>query len=308
MAATTNQRDRAAQDESAIPDQRGMEAMRKTAIAMGLLVLSASTSVGCKSTSKLAWWKSNKADETALAHAAPELPSDAAKKAEGAQVAGGAAPFKPANTTGSTAVAAKSGSGYPSTDAPAFTPSAVTQVAANTTPTAGAAGPYDPAATPAPKSPTTSVATTGTDRYGLGSTAATGASPAGATTAPAYGQAPSGVASSAPSYSPTTDLAGVASRYGTPATSTTAPAVAATTPVAPAYSPAAVTPVSMAATQPYRPGGTSSYNVSVASLPTSTASPTPATTSSASGAATTPTSTAPTAPATTPTTGTNRYW
>ena len=56
-----------------------MEAMRKTAITVGLLVLSASTSVGCKSAPKLAWWKSDKTDETALAHAAPELPSDAAK-------------------------------------------------------------------------------------------------------------------------------------------------------------------------------------------------------------------------------------
>lgn len=284
--------------------------MRKTAITVGLLVLSASTSVGCKSTSKLAWWKSNKTDETALAHAAPELPSDAAKKAEGAQVAGGAAPFKPANTTGSTAVAAKSGSGYPSTDAPAFTPNAVTQVAANTTPTAGAAGPYDPAATPAPKAPTAAVATTGTDRYGLGSTAATGASTAGATTAPAYGQAPSGVASAAPSYSPTTELAGVASRYGTPPTPTT-------TPVVPNYSPAPVTPASTAS---YRPGGTSSYNpvsandVRVATLPESPTSttpsapvttPTPPATTTAVAPAT-PASVTPTTPAPSP--SANRYW
>lgn len=291
--------------------------MRKTAITVGLLVLSASTSVGCKSAPKLAWWKSNKTDETALAHAAPELPSDAAKKAENAQVAGTAAPFKPANTTGSTAVASKSGSSYPSTDAPAFTPNAVTQVA-NTTPTTGAtattgaSGPYDPAATPAPKAPTTSVATTGSDRYGQGSTAVGSTSPSATATAPPYGQAPSGSSSSAPNYSPTTDLAGGASRYVAPATPTTTPAV-------PNQPPTQVQLASTASTQPYRPGGTSSYNpvrvdeprVAIRpESPTSTTPVAPATTPEAPAT----TAIAPATPASaTPTTtaapaSSNRYW
>lgn len=279
--------------------------MKKTAIAVGLLVLSASTSVGCKSASKLAWWKSDKNNETALAHAAPELPSDAAKKAEGGagtQVAGGGAALsKPSHATTSTAVAAKSGSGYPSTDAPPFTPNTVTQVAASVAPAtglpaaSGAAGPYDPTATPSPKATTSAVAATGTDRYGLGILAASGA--AGA---PAYGQSPS----AAPSYSPTTDLASVASPYGTPASNATAPSATAGTTTAPAYSPASVTPVSMAATQPYRPGGTSSYNVSVArSLPSSTPTSSTGTTTAPADATATPV-----APETTPTVGANRYW
>jgi hypothetical protein len=291
--------------------------MRKTAIIAGLLILSASTSVGCKSAPKLAWWKSSKTDETALAHAAPELPSDAAKKAEAGastQVAGGsAAPFKPANATGSTSMASKSSGGYPSTDAPPFTPNAVTQVAANTASvtsaptTSGAAGPYDPTATPTPKSTPTVVAATGTDRYGLGSVTA-GASSTASTTAPTYGQAASGASTTAPTYMPTTDLAGVASRYGTPAGGIAATGAPTTASAAPTYSPAPVTPVSTAATQPYRPGGTSSYNVSVASLPSSSTS-TSSTAASATGTTTPPTSTAPTAPASAaPSTGTNRYW
>ena len=300
--------------------------MRKTAITVGLLVLSASTSVGCKSTSKLAWWKSNKTDETALAHAAPELPSDAAKKAEGVQVAGAAAPFKPANTTGSSSVAAKGGSGYPSTDAPAFTPNAVTQVAGGTTPTAGstitagAAGPYDPAVTPAPKVSIPAVATTGNDRYGMGSTDATSTSSVAATTTPAYGQAPSGATSAPPSYSPTSDLAGVASHYGAPAGASTMPATAATTPGVPNYSPAPITLASTASTQPYRPGGTSSYDpprtddVRVATRPESPTSTKPAAPVTTPTAPATTTAIAPATPASaTPTTpaapvGANRYW
>lgn len=296
--------------------------MRKTAITVGLLVLSASTSVGCKSTPKLAWWKSNKTDETALAHAAPELPSDAAKKAEGAQVAGGAAPFKPANTTGSSSVAAKSGSGYPSTDAPAFTPNVVTQVAANTTPvvgsttTAGAAGPYDPTATPAPKAPAPTVATTGNDRYGLGSSAANGSSAVSTTPLPTYGQAPSGVASDAPSYSPSTDLGSIASRYGTPPNNSTTPVAPATTSIASTYTPAPV----MQASTAYRPGGTSSYNavsaddVRVATRPESPTSTTPSTPVTTPTAPATTTAVVPATPASaTPTTtaapaSANRYW
>ena len=283
--------------------QKGMDAMRKTAITFGLLILSASTSVGCKSAPKLAWWKSDKTDETALAHAAPELPSDAAKKAEAGsvtQVAGGSAPaFK----TDSSTAAAKTSGGYPSTDAPPFTPSAVSQVA-STAAASGAAGPYDPAATPAPKAPAAAVAGTGTDRYGLGSLASN-AGAAGSSTTTSYGQ-PAGQASSTPSsYASTPAGVGVPPNYGMPPVSG-GDAVAQT---APPYSPAPVTPASntsTVSTQPYRPGGTSSYNVSVASLPpSSTPSPSAA---PAGGAATTPTT--PVAPSTTapPATGANRYW
>ena len=279
--------------------------MRKTAIAVGLLVISASTSVGCKSTQKLAWWKSNKTDETALAHAAPELPSDAAKKAEGTQVAGGAAPFKPANAASSSSVSSKSGSNYPSTDAPAFTPGAVTQVAANTTTKVGAttnpgmAGPYDPAATPAPKASIASLALPGADRYGSGTSGATAPVPG----SPNYGQAPSSETDVDPSHSPIVDVGGVTNRYGLPPVGTTP-----TPPTAPGNTP--VPPnagASMAATQSYRPGGTSTYNVSVATRP-------PSSSASASTSMTRPeaeassTSTAPTVPLTTPSTSTNRYW
>lgn len=260
--------------------------MRKTAITVGLLFLSASTTVGCKSAPKLAWWKSNKTDETALAHAAPQLPSDLAKEADAksaAQVAGGvAAPFKP----GATAPAG----GYPTTDAPAFTPTAVASNAA----TGAAAGPYDPSATPTPKA--TTVASSVGDRYGLG-TAVGGES----STAPAYGQAPS--------YSSTDSLESVASRYGSPAGGVSATTPIAGSATAPAYSPAAVTPVSTASVQPYRPGGTSSYSVtatpdshvSVASVPGT--SSTPPSTAPSAGATTTPEASTPPA-----STGANRYW
>ncbi len=254
--------------------------MRKTAITCGLLLLASATSVGCKSTQKLAWWKSSKSEPSALAHTAPELPSEAALKAEGkAQVA----------QTG------KSGSGYPSTDAPPFTPSAVTQAAAGAlaSATAGAAGPYDPAATPAPKVPPTAVASTGTDRYGFGSTGSAADSTLAASAAPASVQDPG-----QPS---TADLTAVASRYGMPASSATAPA----------YSPAVVTPASTVAAQSYRPGGTSSYggaasgdsHVSVASVPYGNTSSTPAAPTTTTESSATPTEAAPPAAS-----GSNRYW
>lgn len=272
--------------------------MKRTAIVIGLMMLFAPSTIGCKSSPKMAWWKSNKASEsTAIAHQAPELPSDAAKQADAArstQVAGGSAPpFTPGQVSGSTTTSGAST--YPSTDAPAFVPSAVSQLASSTPSTTPAStstvtsGPYNPAATPVAKAAPVETATAGVDRYGMGLVA-------GATDAAAAG------------YSATTETANnvanstsdVASRYGMPAGGTSVaqtPGVAAVSP----YSPAHVTPASsMVSTQPYRPGGTSTYSASVPSMASLPAGTTPVATPA--GTATTPTSTA---PASTPT---NRYW
>ena len=261
--------------------------MKQTSFVIGLAMLVASTSVGCKSAPKMAWWKSKDAAEaTAMAHQAPELPSDAAKKAEAksssTQVAGGvAAPFVPGAAAGGSTTPS---SNYPTTDAPAFTPNAVAQ----TTPaSAGASGPYNPAATPVGKAAPVAVATTGVDRYGASDPAA----------AVQQGLAAGYSATKEVAANAVNSAADVESRYGTPAADAAATytsGVAAVTP----YSPAPVTPASsVVATQPYRPGGTSTYSVpSMASLPPSSTPPT----------ATTSTTPATTTPASAPTS--NRYW
>lgn len=265
--------------------------MKRTAIVIGLMMLLAPTSIGCKSAPKMAWWKSNKtAESTAMAHQAPELPSDAAKQADAAkssQVAGGAAPpFTPGQVSGGSTTTSGA-STYPSTDAPAFVPSAVSQMAGGTSPVSTAAGPYNPAATPVAKTAPVEATTAGVDRYGMG--LAAGAVNAAAS----VNSATTEVASNA-GYS----ASDVASSYGMPAAGVSVaqtPGVAAVAP----YSPAQVTPASsVVSTQPYRPGGTSTYSAqqsvpSMASLPDSSTSTetTPA-----------PTQTAPTS------TPSNRYW
>ena len=259
--------------------------MKKTALTLSLLALTASGSIGCKSAPKMPWAKTAKTNDTALAHAAPELPSDAAKKAEANSAQLAASTGKPAG--GSTAAAS---GGYPSTNAPTFTPSAV---AANVAPAVasmtGASGPYNPASTPAPKTPVANTVSTMGDRYGQAASDV------------------AGTVQSVPSYSPTTDLAS-ATPYGAPpsAGGNLTPATPASQAPAP-YSPAPVTPASTAAVASttggsYRPGGTSSYSgVNVASLPTSPTSTPTAT--PAAGDAAAPAPAAGAAPA-----GSNRYW
>jgi hypothetical protein len=194
-----------------------MEAMKKTFLAAGLVVVFGSGLVGCKTTPKLAFWKKDAAaDATAVAHSAPALPSDLAKQsATGAtSVAQSrlseAAPFVPGQVAraSSTAVAPAS---YPSTDAPPFTPDVATRIASSapTTSTSApvvqtatapsshlgsiAAAPYNPAATPAPAAPQVATTSAPESRY------------VGAQTpsAPLYGQPPFGAIAGASNATPT---------------------------------------------------------------------------------------------------------
>jgi len=131
--------------------------------------------VGCKSTSQMAWWKSaNKSDaeSTALAHsAAPELPSEVAKRAErlaaNSTSGGEAASFVPNLAPAPVAITAATvpkpttpATGYPTTGSGRIT-APFASTAANTSPAAyptteaaashlGSIGmPYDPSAVPA---------------------------------------------------------------------------------------------------------------------------------------------------------------
>lgn len=180
-------------------------------VAATLVTICAAGVVGCKSTSQLAWWKSaNKSDieSTAMAHsAAPQLPSEAARQAEGLAVnvspptaGGGAVPFVPGNATAlastvaSTAMPASSPASYPATGMPshamATTANAHTHATNSATQMASShvgtlAMPYDPNAVPQSSgevvaqvaSPTVSA-----ERYGAASHATTPAT----STPPAY--------------------------------------------------------------------------------------------------------------------------
>ena len=58
--------------------------MKQSALAAGLAACIGLSAVGCKSTSKLAWWKKpGSTESTALVHTAPPLPSDLAKRRSG---------------------------------------------------------------------------------------------------------------------------------------------------------------------------------------------------------------------------------
>jgi hypothetical protein len=277
-------------------DKQGTEAMKHTALAAGLAALLGTSSLGCKTAPKLAFWKSDKsAESTALASSAPQLPSDLAKNepaASAAQVAGGtAAPFVPGQAARTASVAASSAAPpkYPSTEAPAFSAGATNQLArtsgigsgpqAKSANLGSIAMPYNPSATPTPKAATSSAALmAGADRYSSGLAGASTTA-----TLPNYGQAPSGAAladaaktaatsdtnSVANSYAPVAQVGMtpvapyIPPRYGTtPVTTAAATAPTATTPAAtvaattPAMTPSAVL---TASAQPYRPGGTSTY-------------------------------------------------
>jgi hypothetical protein len=273
--------------------------MKKKTVAAGLLALAASSSLGCKTTPKLAFWKSNDAEATAIAHEAPAMPSEAAKLAasQGAasRAAGGdAAPFVPSGG----AIASTMPASYPSTDAPAFTPDIASRAASAATATAApstnalttgnlgsiAAAPYDPTRPPRPTVATTGPATSTlpASRYGAASTASPfGAPPTGAIAAagaasesvpglPPIGGVDSAasryasVGATAPTSPTTAAWDSAVSRYGSAATAANNAALgAATTANNAASAVASVTtqpaPATTAAAQPYRPGGTGTY-------------------------------------------------
>ena len=232
---------------------KGTEAMKRTTFAAGLIALAGVSSIGCKTTPKMAWWKSDTAaaaESTAIAHSAPALPSDLAKPSAAgatgstttaiAQTSGGqAAPFVPGRTTTTTvsstptssatmASATAAPASYPSTSAPAFTPdmagriasatSAATSAAASMPTTGGnlgsiAATPYNPSMPPQPTAASLAAAAPTADTRYVA-----------ATSAPLYGTPPSGMtagattpiaAASAAGFLPGLPAIG-GSRYGAP--------------------------------------------------------------------------------------------
>jgi hypothetical protein len=273
--------------------------MRGTIFAASLAVLVGVSSVGCTSMPSLAWWKTadnSNANATAVARAAPALPSDVAIQNEG--LATNAAPAT-GNTPApyvATAAPVVTPTGYPNTGAPSFTstPPSVAQVrpAMNDSNLGTINLPYNPngvppaatvAAVPPAAAPTTPsrYATPSTPDYPPTNTPAGNlpqiadagsryGTQTAANTIPAYNPAP------APSYAPPTAQASVPSTnggYGATLTSATGeigdryaqPATTAPT-QAPAEQPAAVPGnastgqgQAIATSEPYRPGSTSSY-------------------------------------------------
>ena len=158
--------------------------MRTNIFAVGLIMVMGLGSLGCKTASQMAWWKTADnaaADSTALAHSAPALPSDVARQAESfvstevnittePQRGGGVVgPFVPgaAQTPASPAMASAAPSAYPSTggsnagnptsvaagSVPAAAPplaAAISESAANL---GSVAMPYNPNAVPAARAP-----------------------------------------------------------------------------------------------------------------------------------------------------------
>jgi hypothetical protein len=155
------------------------EAMRIKIIAAALVALMGLGTAGCKTASKMAWWKTAEnadADSTVLAHSAPALPSAVARQADAVAstevniTTGGtpsglassnvAAPFVPGVPATQQVTPAASHSAvadavpvYPSTGASSFVP-APAQIATVATPDqsinlGSVAMPYNPEAVPA---------------------------------------------------------------------------------------------------------------------------------------------------------------
>lgn len=197
--------------------------MRRKILAIGFVSAVVLGSVGCKSASKLAWWKTaenGSGESTVLAHSAPALPSEIARQTENfasteinitpGNGGGTAAPYVPTAppTTPSTVVAANTAPpAYPSTGASSFSPSTTSQASAaipsQSANLGSVAMPYDPNAVPAPPAsnnvPTASI-DTGANRY---------ASTAPASSAPAFNPTTS-------TPPPTTGYPSTGDRYGTP--------------------------------------------------------------------------------------------
>jgi len=267
--------------------------MRGTVLAASLALLVGGSSVGCKTTSNMAWWKSAGKDApeaNVLAHSAPELPSEIAKQVEAAsagasqQLAGGvAAPFVPSAATPPAATVASlaNAAAYPSTEAPKFTPAtpATTVPAAPASANLGSvAMPYNPNAVPPVAKAAPAAAPVSTDRYAAATAPASTTTPA-ATSYPGsstrYGaqvaSVPTAPTTSTPATSPyaaaapstPTSAASIepqlSSRYAQTVPSTSLPVDnSLATPQAPAV-PASATPVSVAEAAPFRPGGTGTY-------------------------------------------------
>ncbi len=292
--------------------------MRGIILTASLAVLVGVSSVGCKSVPSLTWWRTastTDANATAVAHAAPALPSDVAIQTEGlaaniATTAGGAggaggsaAPYVP------TAASAVTPAGYPNTGAPSYlstvASSAVATPAMNDSNLGTIDMPYNPNAVPpaATAAPAATIAAAPiANRYSTTATpsnAATNtlsnsapkfsdagsryATPTTSSSTPAYNTAP--VTSFAPPPVPTTappannysaTMAGaispVGDRYAQPTTTTLAPTAQASTTTgnfgtSPKTSTVQTTQT-IATTEPYRPGATSTYP-GAASEPTS---------------------------------------
>ncbi len=245
--------------------------------------------LGCKSAPKMAWWsssKDSKVESTAVAHAAPQLPSEVAKQTEGVNSADpvqiSSAPAFAANSSNETgnstgaapaytATASPSGA-YPSTGAQSYVPATnQATLPASSTTALTSAMPYNPNAVPAPKSDSKmeSVASSAIlsnspaveDRYGSFSTQTTSQALA---SAPATGTASSPTNglqnSNSTSDTAATPYAGTNSlgdRYAMP----NSPTQETKDPVTKASAePQQVQAASaIASTEPYRPGGTSTY-------------------------------------------------
>ena len=227
--------------------------------AYGILaLLFVVSTTGCKSMPSLTWWKTasktEAADSTALAHGAPQLPSEVALEAEranAAQVAAASSITVTAPPYVSTGAPSINPSVYPSTSAPAFKASTTTeQVAATTAPPAknpnlgSIALPYNPDAVPPPAPSTTTLAQASapTDRYG--STTAAAPQPPTSFGAPSNPAIPAGGSS----FSSSSTSAGLGDRY----------ASASVSPGTSDFDPVSASPSTPAAPSPTTPSNFSS--------------------------------------------------
>ena len=245
--------------------------MRVKILTASLAVVVGCGALGCKSAPKMAWWSSSKdakVESTAVAHAAPQLPSEVAKQAEGVnpvdplQISTAPAFAATTNPVKSSVAEAALASAYPSTGAPSYVP---TKSVATTTSPSSSAMPYNPNAVPAAKTTTpeqSMAATTNLnsspapdDRYGNRYTQ---------NTEPAAALASASETSSYPDFSaPVNNLAtspampvssNLGDRYATAAAS-----VAPSKTIEPSEPQQVQTASAIAASDPYRPGGTGTY-------------------------------------------------
>lgn len=254
--------------------------MRVRILTVSLAVVIGCAALGCKSAPKMAWWSSSKdaakVESTAVAHAAPQLPSEIAKQAESMNSAdpvqiSTAPAFKPnANAAASGATEAAppfvaSAGAYPSTGAQSYVPTTTSPAASTaTTMTASSSGlPYNPNAVPAAKSAPSaqsladSSATPSSnaplaDRYG--NSYSQSSEPTAPTTSGAVPNfsAPANTMATASTSSASN---GLGDRYSMSSTPKSASPV-----TSPSSEPQQVqTASAIASAEPYRPGGTGTY-------------------------------------------------
>jgi len=247
--------------------------MRVRILTASLAVVIGCAALGCKSAPKMAWWSSSKdsskVESTAVAHAAPQLPSEIAKQADGMNSANpvqiSTAPaFTPNATSAAPPYIASAGT-YPSTGAQSYVPTTTSPAASTaTTMTASSSGlPYNPNAVPAAKSAPSdqslavSSATPSSnaplaDRYGNSySQSSEPIAPTTAGAAPNF-SAPTNTMATASTITASNSLG---DRYSMSSTPTSASPV-----MSPASEPQQVqTASAIASAEPYRPGGTGTY-------------------------------------------------